>query len=193
MNKINLLFFSQKNNIIKDHSLSLCNTYHLNYKLQQYHLLPSLVVYTDIHPKNIIKFWYLFLLHKRVPYLAWPEELHRISNLKTNTKNLFVSFTQKTKIINQLNYVKSEIMPFVDEDYQSISSLTQSKQTLKLGSCTTTNELYPLVLKTNITIDNIKLIYNFQIIENTSNMRSTLFLLEMFKFPIDMLLRSQKN
>jgi hypothetical protein len=95
--------------------------------------------------------------------------------------------------VDTLNYIRTKLMPLVDEDYMSISPLNNGVQTLKLGNCTTTDELYPLVLKTNIAIDNIKLIYNLRICKLYYNAQNVFFVTELLKLPVDMLLRTQKN
>lgn len=193
MKSTKLTFKSIKNKEMLNRSVVLFTTYQLNHNLQNYNLWLGLKIISDIRPLNSIKFWYLFLLNKRKPYLMWPEKLERTVNLKSKTKNYSIVFNKNIEIVDTLNYIRTKLMPLVDEDYMSISPLNNGVQTLKLGNCTTTDELYPLVLKTNIAIDNIKLIYNLRICKLYYNAQNVFFVTELLKLPVDMLLRTQKN
>jgi hypothetical protein len=101
--------------------------------------------------------------------------------------------TKSSEILNNLDYLCSKIMPFVDEDHQSISSLHNNSQALKLTDCTTPEDLYPLVLKTNVAIEHVNLVYTIRLFAHTVNLINSKLFFEIFKLPINMLLLSQKK
>ncbi len=84
-------------------------------------------------------------------------------------------------------------MPLVDENYQTISCLTERYQTIKLRKCTTPEDLHQLVLRTNIAIDNLKLVYTLKIFEKRVHIINMHFFFEMFRLPIDMLIHRYKH
>lgn len=80
-------------------------------------------------------------------------------------------------------------MPFIDVEQQSISALNQPKQTLKLRNCTTPSDLHSLVLKTNISIDNIDLIFTKNFVKGDISGNSVSFICEALRLPLQDLLR----
>jgi len=134
------------------------------------------------------------LIFKQYPYKLWPTKLGRSYNgIITKTKGLILNTQKPGYILYHLDYMKKQIMPMVDEDYQTISSLKETYQSIKLRKCTTPEDLHPLVLRTNIAIDNLKLVYTLKIFEQNAPIRNMHFFFEMLKLPIDMLIYRYKH
>jgi hypothetical protein len=80
-------------------------------------------------------------------------------------------------------------MPFIDIEQQSISALNQFQQTLKLRNCSAPSNLHSLILKTNISIDHIDLVFTKNIVNNNKTDSNVSFICEVLKLPLQDLLR----
>ncbi len=167
----------------------LFTTHNIAINLKNYALLNDVQVWSNALPEAQIKFWFLSLIHRRQPYILWPQKLDRKYNLITNVKSFVINLNKRTQIIALINYLKKRVMPFIDVEQQSISALNQPKQTLKLRNCTTPSDLHSLVLKTNISIDNIDLIFTKNFVKGDISGNSVSFICEALRLPLQDLLR----
>jgi hypothetical protein len=76
-----------------------------------------------------------------------------------------------------------KVMPFIDVENQSLYSSDQTKQTLNLRNCTTPSNLHSLILKTNISIDHINLVYTIEMIKNNKEEFDICFICNFLKLP----------